>query len=255
ALPQKFKRKKILLQKILSRAKNIIANSNFTKQEILKLGIDEQKIVIVNPGPNITPSNLDLAELAEIKNKYQLNGKKVILSVGRLVRRKGFDLTIEAVAQIVKTRQDFTYLIVGNGPDFMRLEKIIVNKKAGQFVRVINQVDDQLLAAYYQACDFLVMPARQIDYDFEGFGIVYLEANGFGKPVIGAKSGGVAEAIIDGQTGFLIEPDNLDQLVEKINQFLNQPDLAKKLGLQGLQRVIDDFDWQKIVAKIKLILN
>ena len=156
---------------------------------------------------------------------------------------------------VIKNNQNVVYLIVGGGLDFGRLSKIIDENKLSQFVYIISNVDDQSLAAYYQLCDIFVMPAKQIDWDFEGFGIVYLEANSFGKPVIGAKSGGVPEAIIDNQTGLLVEPDNVDQLVEKINQLLTQNDLAKQLGLQGMQRVINDFDWQKIVDKIKLILN
>ena len=254
-LPQRIKRKNLILKKVLSEAQNIIANSCFTEKEIIKLGVDQQKIIVVNPGPNITSNDLNYTKLADIKEKFNLDGKKEILSVGRLVARKGFDTTIKAMAKVIKNNQNVVYLIVGGGLDFGRLSKIIDENKLSQFVYIISKVDDQSLAAYYQLCDIFVMPAKQIDWDFEGFGIVYLEANSFGKPVIGAKSGGVPEAIIDNQTGLLVEPDNVDQLVEKINQLLTQNDLAKQLGLQGMQRVINDFDWQKIVDKIKLILN
>ena len=142
-------------------------------------------------------------QLENLRRDYQLQNKKILLSVGRLIERKGIDTVIQALPALLKRWPNLVYLIVGQGPAEKKLRQLVHNKNLAGRVYLIKNVTTQNLPAWYQLCDIFVLPARQIGPDVEGFGLVYLEANLFGKPVIGGRSGGVAEGVIDHQTGLL----------------------------------------------------
>ncbi|OGY44435.1 MAG: hypothetical protein A2729_02110 [Candidatus Buchananbacteria bacterium RIFCSPHIGHO2_01_FULL_39_14] len=255
-LPQNYLRKTVILKKILSRAKAIIANSHFTKDEIIKLGVKAEKIIVINPCPDNTPAMLSEWKAQELREEHELIGKKILLTVGRLVERKGHDLVIKALPEIIKSVPNLIYLIVGDGPNRKNLEHLVNENSLRDYVKFIGVASEKELACFYHLGNVFVMPARQLQNgDVEGFGMVYLEANSFGKPVIGGKSGGVTEAIIDGQTGLLVNPDNVNELIKAVIKLLTDMALAERLGLQGLERVTKDFDWQTQVEKIKEILK
>ncbi len=251
---QKNAWKKYWLIKILNKAKLIIVNSNFTNFKVLNLKIDGTKIVTVYPCPNINPENLNKAEKQIIQRELELFHKKIMISVGRLVPRKGFDKVIEALPDILTQIPNLTYLIIGNGPDLKRLEKLAEKLKVLSNITFIEDVSDNNLPIYYDLADLFIMPARQIGADVEGFGIVYLEANLFGKPVIAGNSGGVAEAVVDKKTGLIINPENVSQISNAILRLFNNPELMNKLGVQGRQRVLTEFRWPIQIEKIKNLL-
>lgn len=108
---------------------------------------------------------------------------------------------------------------------------------------------------WHSLCDIFVMPARNIAGDFEGFGIVYLEANLAGKPVIAGRSGGVSDAVIDGLNGLLVDPENVNDLSKKIIRLALDHELRQKLGEQGRERALREFNWQKQTEKIYNIIG
>ena len=249
-------RKKTLLKKIIAGAKAIIANSHWTEDELIKLGAEPKKITVVHPCPNLRPEQTSEWKVEEIFQDYQLKDKKILLTVGRLVERKGHDMVIKTLPQIIKTLPNVIYLVVGSGPYKKNLEKLVNQSRLGDYVKFINAVDQSDLAAFYQICDVFIMPARELpNGDVEGFGIVYLEANLFGKPVIGGRSGGVPEAIIDGKTGILVNPTDAFDIAQATIKLLTDSAYAERLGIQGLQRVAENFDWAAQTEKIKAILN
>jgi phosphatidylinositol alpha-1,6-mannosyltransferase len=119
-------------------------------------------------------------------------------------------------------------------------------------------VDDTDINAYYNLCDVLVMPNREeSDGDIEGFGMTFLEASGVGKPVIGGRSGGAAETIVDGETGILIDPTDVDMLISGLETLLGDEELRKRMGIAGLKRVSAEFDWDsraKLLHETALIV-
>ncbi len=255
-LPQKFMRKKTILKKIIKEAKAIVANSHFTKDELIKLGANPEKVIVVHPCPNMRPNHIPEWRLQEIKEEYGLDNKKVLLTVGRIIERKGHDMVIKSLKKIIKYVPNLTYLIVGAGPDADRLKKLINQLALRDYVKFTGAVDQNYLSAFFNISDAFIMPARQLSNgDVEGFGIVYLEANLFGKPVIGGKSGGVPEAIIDGKTGILVKPEDTDEIADAAIKLLTDKAYANRLGMQGMHRVIDDFDWKKQTEKIMEILK
>ncbi|MEK7123094.1 MAG: glycosyltransferase family 4 protein, partial [Patescibacteria group bacterium] len=111
------------------------------------------------------------------------------------------------------------------------------------------------IAQWYDACTLFIMTPEDIDGDVEGFGIVYLEANSFGKPVIGTRTGGVAEAVHDGVTGILVEQKNISQIQEAVLRILRDGELATRLGQTGKRRVAEEFSWKKQAEKLKYLLS
>ncbi|MDD5341180.1 MAG: glycosyltransferase family 4 protein [Patescibacteria group bacterium] len=247
--------KRYWLKKILNRAKHVIINSNFTKKEVLDIGISEDKITIVNPCPNFQKMIINETEKQIIKNELDLHHKKILLSVGRLIPRKGFDKVIETLPQVLKQVPSLVYLIVGRGPDRERLEKLAEKLSVLGNITIVEDVPDSNLPVYYDLADVFIMPSRIVNKtDVEGFGIVYLEANLLGKPVIAGKSGGVEDAVIDNQTGILVNPEDANAIAIAIIKLFSDENLANTLGVQGKARVLNEFCWSKQIAKIENIL-
>lgn len=256
-VPQKYPRKKWLMKQILNNAKQVVTVSQYTRTEIQKMmeGKKQHRITIIPPGPNITAEKYPDAR-AKI-DKETLENKKIILSVGRLVKRKGHDMVIKAMPLVLKKFPDAKYLIVGEGEYRAELEQLVKKLKLENSVNFLGALkDDQQVAALYHDCNLFIMPSRQLENnDVEGFGLVFLEANSFGKPVIAGNSGGVTDAVVDGQTGFLVEPEDKQMISKAIIQLLYNPELAQKLGKQGAERVKEKFSWSLQAQRLMHLLK
>lgn len=260
-LPQKSARKKKLMTKVLQAAKFITANSRFTQKQLVKLGIDANKIEVIYPCANISSKSQTSSfsedqsnKIQVIKDKYGLNDKKILLTVGRLVKRKGQDMIIEAVNQLKNQYPDLMYLIVGDGPERENFQLSIANFQLQDQVIIINDVGDDDLPLYYQLADIFIMPSRDIEGDAEGFGIVYLEAASFGLAVIAGKSGGTGEAVVDGKTGILVNPENVEEIKSAIVNLLENEPYRKQLGRNGKIRGEKEFNWanQTLILRDKI---
>lgn len=243
------------IKAILENADKIVANSNYTKDLILKLGDFSEKIEVINPA-------LDLKKYSEIdkakaRAKLGLKDQKIILTVGRLVKRKGVDMAIKSLSKVCNKVSDILYVIVGSGPYEKELKNLVKKFKLEDKVRFEDRVEDKVLPYYYAACDIFCMPSRFVKEEgsVEGFGIVYLEASLYGKPVIGGKTGGVEDAVIDGETGLLVDPENVNEIAQALIKLLTDQELSNKLGVQGRERVLREFDWDKQIEKVKDLLK
>ncbi len=250
-LPQRSARKEKVMMKILGQAKFVTANSRFTQKELLNLRLPEAKIEVIYPCPNVQAANQpDSLKIGQIESQLKIAGKRILLTVGRLVKRKGQGLVIEVLPKLLKKFPNLVYLIVGHGPEEDCLKARVKSLGLEQVVIFLGNVSDQDLPAYYQLADVFVMPAVDLAGDVEGFGIVYLEAASFGLPSVAGKSGGMMEAVVDGQTGLLAEPNNYDDLIDKISCLLCDQALYQKIAIKARIRVERDFDWQKQAEKI-----
>ncbi len=254
-LAKKIRRKEIMARKILQKAKYVTVNSKYTFQLVRAMGIDESKIKIIYPGVEINKEQLTLHSGGQARNKvkekllekYDLFNKRIILSVGRLVARKGFDQVIMALPHIVSEVPKVVYVIAGEGEEKNNLNILTFKHLNNNKDKVIfaGRVSDEEKWAWLELCDVLVMPSRESEFDAEGFGIVYLEANSFGKPVVAGRSGGASEAVADGETGILVDPLDSIEIAEAIIKILKDKELAGKLGRQGRFRVEKEFLWQQ----------
>lgn len=242
--PQRYPLLRQLLSLILRKAKAIVANSKTIGQTVVKLGVDAEKVVVVNPSVDAKRFHPQI-DSTEIVTRYGLQGKKVILTVGRLVERKGMDTVIKSMPKIMESIPNVVYLIVGEGNYRSELERLV--KELGLNGKVIfaGRVAEEDLPKFYNACDLFVMVSRTLEDkgEIEGFGIAYLEAGACGKPVIGGKTGGISDAIEDGVTGLLVDPLDTEEVTDSIVKLLKDEALAKELGRNGRKRAIREPGW------------
>lgn len=176
-------------------------------------------------------------------------GGPLLLSVARLVTRKGLDTALRAFAAVLKEYPDATYVILGDGPDYGRLAGLANELGVTRNVSFIAR-STRPLADYYNACDVFVMPVREEPGDIEGFGLVFLEAGACGKPVIGARAGGVTDAIVDGVTGLLVPPDDPAALTAAITGLLSDPKRCAELGRAARERIVRECTWDHAADRI-----
>jgi phosphatidylinositol alpha-1,6-mannosyltransferase len=178
-----------------------------------------------------------------LKASLSLEDKLVILSVGRLVRRKGHDMMLKSLPTIVGRFPDVVYLIVGSGPMENELRNLARVMGVSDHVAFIGAPSDELLVQYYQTADVFVMVSRELEGQAEGFGLVYLEANACGIPVVGGRSGGVTDAVVHGYTGLLVDPTSPQAIAEAIVGLFADGQYAKWLGENGRKRVESTMNW------------
>ncbi|MGE3539924.1 MAG: glycosyltransferase family 4 protein [Candidatus Tectimicrobiota bacterium] len=244
-----------LLPRVYNRAAAIIANSRNTHTLLEKIGVHPSKIHIINPGVNPQLFQVDHARARAVRQKFNLGDAPVILTVGRLQQRKGQDTVIKALPRIQAQCPDVKYVIVGSGAELEGLHKLVADLGLTRTVIFAGNIPDHELAAYYAACDVFVMPNRQIGADIEGFGIVYLEAGAAGKPVIGGKSGGTEDAIVENHTGLLVDGTSVEHVALAVLSLLLNPERARSMGAQGRCRVEQTFTWEAIVARTRMVAN
>ncbi len=222
--------------------------SDFTAGLLMKEGVDSTKIKVMINGTN--PSQYYPKNVEAFKEKTVGKSKKVILTVTRLVERKGVDLVINAMEDILKNVPDAFYLIVGEGQIKDKLQKMIDSKNLGRNVKLEGRVKYEELIDYYNMADVFVMPSKTEIPDVEGFGIVFLEANACGKPVIGSNSGGIPSAIKHNYNGLIVEENNVEQLTVAILKVLSDSELAQKMGENGLKFVEEKANWNTVANNI-----
>lgn len=256
--PQGSTRKQWLVKKILKNADFVTTVSSYTRKKLQNLGVPPSRIIVVYPCPNIDGSSsaVSSGQLAQLDQQYTLQNQRVLLSVGRLVERKGIDTVIQAFAALKEKHENVHYVIIGSGSDRERLRQLAATHGVPDRVHFVGSVTDDELAVWYARCEALIMPSRQLgNNDVEGFGMVFLEANSFGKPVIGGRSGGIADAVIDGQTGFLVDPSDVDMVTRSIDRLLSNESEAIRLGYQGSERVKEVFQWPVQAKQIEEALT
>jgi len=211
----------------------VVAACGFAKENLLRIGVEEQKIVKVTPGVDFVrfaprpPSN-------ELTSRFGLQGRKVLLTVARLCPRKGHEAVIRAVAKLAETNHDLVYLIVGSGPEREKLQSLAAELRLNGVVKFTGYVADERLAEFYNLCDVFVMAnQKEDDGDIEGFGMVFLEANSCGKPV-GRRTFRRDSRFGNRRSHWLSrDPRDVDELAATLSRLLTNPDLCARLGEAG----------------------
>ena len=241
---------KWLLQKyILRQVRIAFAVSNWTAGELARAGVRRDRIHVVNNGIRSEVFEQP-GDIERLRRELNLGAEPVLLTVGRLVARKGHADIIRLLPAVMRRVGPVTYVIAGSGPEEDSLRECADACGVAEHLRFAGAPSDDELPTYYHLCNVFVMPTRNVPGDpLEGFGIAYLEANAAGKPVIGTRCGGVADAIEDGVSGLLVEPGDDDALVDAVVKLLTDEELAARLGDGGRTRVRDHFTWDQIAAR------
>lgn len=218
-----------LMQWVYNSAALITAPSKFTKENIRNFSGTNTLIEIVHNGVNFERFNVSV-DVSDIRARYP--GKKLLLTVGGLKPRKGQDLVIQALAKM-KKHDDVHYLIIGEGKMKKTLEKLAVSMQVSDRVSFLGALEGQELVRYFHACDIYVHTPILVNWQFEGFGIVYLEASSCRKPIIATNSGGVRDAVLDGRTGIVVPESDVAAIAQAVERLLDDPISAQRLGNQG----------------------
>jgi phosphatidylinositol alpha-1,6-mannosyltransferase len=205
----------------------------------------QEKMVHLAPG--IDTEHFSPARRSpRIRQELGLEGKKVIVSVGRLVHRKGQDFLIDSLPIIAQKVPNVHLLLVGEGPYRAELEKRSKTLGVRDRITFIGRVQYSELPEYICAGDIFAMPSRSrlAGLEVEGLGIVYLEASACGLPVIGGISGGAPDAVLEGITGFSVDGRSATAIAEAAIRLLSNPEYAEKLGAQGREWVVKEWRWE-----------
>jgi phosphatidyl-myo-inositol dimannoside synthase len=245
-------------RRALRTADRVLANSRFTSTLVERVGTDPDRVEVVYPGCD---TELFMPREPSPALRERILGPRrdgpVLLTIGNLVARKGHDLVIQALSRMVAQIPDVTYVIVGEGPHGRRLEELANAIGIRNHVVFAGRREEAELPDLFALADIFVMPSRA-DFagcDVEGFGLVFLEAGACGKPVVGGRSGGIPEAIVDGATGFLVDPEDPEDLARVLTQLLQDRDLMQRLGEQGRHRVLREFTWTRVGGQVAEILD
>lgn len=234
---------------VFRHADRVIANSEFTRAELLKLGAPEGRISMIYPGVDVQRFRPGL-DHGDLKAGLGLQtGQRLILCVGRLSRRKGFDQVLRALPELLARRLDVHCALIGIGEDRDYLGALAAELAVAGRVHFLGHVASEDLPRWYNAADVFAMPNREIDGDNEGFGMVFIEAAACAKPVVAGRDGGTAAAVVHEETGLRVDGKHLTEVVGALWAILHEPALAERMGQAGYRRALGEFSWERVAEK------
>ncbi|QMV23781.1 glycosyltransferase [Streptomyces sp. SCUT-3] len=192
-----------------------------------------------------------------VRARLGLADRPVVVCVSRLVPRKGQDTLVRAMPEILARVPDAVLLVVGGGPYRAELEKLAERTGVASSVRFTGPVPWEELPAHYGAGDVFAMPCRtrRGGLDVEGLGIVYLEASATGLPVVAGDSGGAPDAVLDGETGYVVPGGSPGAVAERVTALLEDPELRRAMGERGRRWVEDAWRWDALADRLKELLH
>jgi phosphatidylinositol alpha-1,6-mannosyltransferase len=240
---------KILRTYIYSKAHLTIAVSSFTKQKLVESGVNPSKIKVFHNGVDL--ENFESGDkYDDIIEKHKLADKKIILTVARISEHKGHDMVIRSLPSVIERIPNVVYLIAGRGSHEIVLKSLVRDLNLEDHVIFLGYVSNADLPKLYNTCDVFIMTSRETSYSVEGFGISFIEASACKKPVIGGKSGGIPDAIVDKVTGLVVNPEDSHEIATALTAVLCDTALANEMGENGYRRVKGGLTWDKIVEDI-----
>ncbi len=234
-----------LEKKTAKDASLVVTISNYSLEKIQQhYDVDVSKVRIVPNGVDIEKFK-PTENATAIKQRFGLGSEPCVLFVGSLIPRKGLPILIEAAKKIVKQKSDTKFLIVGEGPLRPQLTLSLESANLSGNFRFLGNLKDDVLIAVYNCSDVFVLPSIQ-----EGQGIVLLEAQASGKPIVGFDVGGINEAVRSGETGLLVNRGSSDELANALLRFLSDKSLREKMGANGRRFVAENFTWDICAQKM-----
>ncbi|MFH1903479.1 MAG: glycosyltransferase family 4 protein [Candidatus Omnitrophota bacterium] len=231
------------LESVMIMQSNLVTSSSHANARMImpEVGIPPEKTTIIPLGINLPKVNSAIT--------VKRNGPFSVLFVGRLERRKGFHVLMKAIPTILREMPEVNFIIVGrdtsDGPDRQSFKKYVLQDFPEQYnenVQFPGYVSEEELSVYYKNCDLFIAPSL-----YESFGLIYVEAMAYGKPVIGCRVGGVPEVVKDGETGILVPPEDPAELARAITEILINYPLREKMSQAARTHVEENFSRQKMV--------
>ena len=239
----------------LRRADHVLANSDFTRDTLISLiGVRPDRIVMTYPTVDVERYRPGLP-FTDLRAGIGLApSQPLILSVGRLQRRKGFDQVVRALPALLARGIDVHYAIVGIGGDHEYLLGLAREAGVSERLHLLGHVEPADLPRWYNACDVFAMPNRDIDGDTEGFGLVFMEANACAKPVIAGCAGGTGSAVEHGLNGLRVDGEQVAAVEEGLAQLLTDTAAAQRMGAAGRARTVARFTSDQRAELIRRVI-
>ena len=228
------------IKKTYNKTNSIVANSIYTSKLLEKVIENKNKIKVIYPGAN------DLRFIKEDKF-IEIKGSPILLTLGRLEKRKGHLRVLKALLKIRKQYPNIKYIIAGDGTEKRNLRNFVKKFNLDDSVLFVGSVNDFQKKYLYESANFMVMPTldEKRNNSIEGFGIVYLEASFFSVPSIASNVGGTVEAVLNRKTGLIIENDS--ELTETISELIRNKKKLLELGRNAKKRAIEKFKWESVI--------
>ena len=236
----------LIMRRIGSTTDVLTYLGEFTRSAISRSLTPRAASAMVKIAPGIDTEHFSPVDSTQLKSSLGLSGKRIIISVGRLVHRKGQDKLIESMPAIVQEIPNAHLLLVGEGPYRDYLTKLVRKHHLEDFVTFIGRIQFAQLPSYICLGEIFAMPSRTrfAGLEVEGLGIVYLEASACGLPVIAGASGGAPDAVIEGVTGVVVDGLDCAAIAVAAIQMLENPIQSQKMGLEGRRWVVEEWRWQ-----------
>ncbi|AKO52759.1 glycosyl transferase family 1 [Marinobacter psychrophilus] len=237
---------KLLTRLVMQRVERIVANSQNSRRILTeKWHLPEHKVVVMTPGVDVdkftpSPSSQPLQKWV---------GKRVVLTVGRLQQRKGQDMMIRALPALEAQFPDLYYCIVGDGAEREPLARLATELGVSHMVEFVGEIDDAEMVEHYRHCDLFALPNRRIGNDDEGFGMVLLEAQACGRPVLAGDAGGTGETLVAEKTGVIVDCTEPEPLVKAVKALLSDMPRIDNMGSNGRVHMEQNFSWDKLAEK------
>ncbi len=238
------------IRPVYNDAAAVIANSRFTVGVTKDAGIRQDHVVQISPGTDpvfFRPGDRD----PDLVEKYELEDRIVLLTVGRMQRRKGHDYVIQSLPEIRKILPKVTYLVASDGDEWNYLHELAREREVDDIVKFLGPVEQDVMVKLYNTCDIFIMANRTMPGgDVEGFGIVFLEAGACEKAVIGGTSGGTADSIRHEGNGLRIDASQHQAIIDAVVLLGNDSERRREMGRIGREIVLASYTWDIIAARI-----
>ena len=237
--------------KVLNKIEKIIANSEYTKNLAISIGIDQDKIVVINPG--IDPvKELNKKSLEKVESLLKIKTPRLI-TVSRFDKRKNHEKVVMALRNLKQLYPSIVYVCIGYGDEEENIKKLVKELDLSQQVMFFKGISEDLKNCLLAKSDIFVMPSIIHKTSVEGFGIAYVEAAQYGIPSLAGKDGGASDAIENGKTGLICDGNNLDDIYSSLNSMIeNKRHL--EFG-KNAKEYASKFQWNIILEKYKEIIN
>ena len=240
------------IRTVLAQAAAVFVNSRFTGRQVRRFGVPGSKIRLARPGVDL--ARFQPADGGGLRAQHGVRDGAVLLTVGRLIPRKGQDTVIRLLPGLLR-HVPVVYWVAGEGTEEerRRLQRVAREEGVEDHVRLLGVVPDAELPLLYSACDVFVMLNRTTpDGDVEGFGMVFLEAGACGRPVVGGASGGAVEAVRHGVTGYLVPEGDKEAAVRALRVLLLDPQLRARMGEAG-RRFAACHSWERRAQEVRAV--
>ena len=237
--------------KVLDKVDKVIANSEYTKDLAISIGINPAKVVVINPGVN-PPKKLDKKSLDKVESLLKIKTPRLI-TVSRFDKRKNHEKVLMALRNLKQIYSNIVYICIGYGDEEKNIKNLVKELDLGSQVMFFKEISDDLKNALIAKSNIFVMPSIVHKKSVEGFGIAYIEAGQYGVASLGGKDGGASDAIKHNTTGLICDGNELEDIYSSLSLMLENKKYSE-LG-KNAKEYSSKFSWSNIIENYKKILQ